>query len=259
MNKIVNHVNNLFFALPKTEENARLKDQILDSMQNKYEGYLHQGLPEDLAFGRVVAEFGQMKELLPDFDIERTASPAASPAKEPSPRLQAYMDEFQNYHGKFRLLIAFGVFCCILAPFGSGLVSSLSSSEAAVVSSFVLPVAIGVTTFIIAGMKYSSLKQMILALSRQENYLAYFEYFKDSDSLLEQNSSPSYRGYHENSYSSFSNSNNLAGRICGVIMLLATIAFLVLGIIFQMWNPGWIVFPIGALLCAIVGILSPRR
>lgn len=38
----------------------------------------------------------------------------------------------------------------------------------------------------------------------------------------------------------------------GVIMLLATAVYLLLGFVGHLWHPGWVVFPIAALLCAIV-------
>lgn len=38
----------------------------------------------------------------------------------------------------------------------------------------------------------------------------------------------------------------------GVIMLLATAVFLLLGFVGHLWHPGWVVFPIAGILCAIV-------
>lgn len=38
----------------------------------------------------------------------------------------------------------------------------------------------------------------------------------------------------------------------GVIMLLATAVYLLLGFVGHLWHPGWVVFPIAAILCAIV-------
>lgn len=50
----------------------------------------------------------------------------------------------------------------------------------------------------------------------------------------------------------------LIGKICGVIMLSATIIFCLLGFLGQLWEICWIVFPIGGILCGIVGtILGP--
>lgn len=44
-----------------------------------------------------------------------------------------------------------------------------------------------------------------------------------------------------------------AGGWGGVIMLSATAVFLLLGFIWNLWHPGWVVFPIGGILCGIVG------
>lgn len=46
-----------------------------------------------------------------------------------------------------------------------------------------------------------------------------------------------------------------ADLICGVTMILATLAFLILGAVFNLWHPGWVVFPVGGLICAIVSII----
>lgn len=46
------------------------------------------------------------------------------------------------------------------------------------------------------------------------------------------------------------------GRFGGVVMLLATAIFLVLGFVFGKWHPGWVVFPIGGIICAILGAVD---
>ena len=43
--------------------------------------------------------------------------------------------------------------------------------------------------------------------------------------------------------------------LCGVIMLSAVAVFLILGFVFSKWHPGWVVFPIGALLCGMVSTI----
>lgn len=45
------------------------------------------------------------------------------------------------------------------------------------------------------------------------------------------------------------------GKICGVIMLTATIAYLISGFIWNLWHICWIVFPVGGILCGIVGTI----
>ena len=48
------------------------------------------------------------------------------------------------------------------------------------------------------------------------------------------------------------------GKICGTIMLTATAIFLVLGFTLNLWYIAWVVFPIGGILCGIVGTIMGR-
>lgn len=42
---------------------------------------------------------------------------------------------------------------------------------------------------------------------------------------------------------------------CGCIMLIATIIFLVTGILFRAWDVCWLVYPVGGILCGIVSLI----
>lgn len=55
-------------------------------------------------------------------------------------------------------------------------------------------------------------------------------------------------------YDKNAGSEGLAGRICGVIMLLATAAFLAMGLGWHLWHICWVVFPVGGVLCGAVNI-----
>lgn len=50
-----------------------------------------------------------------------------------------------------------------------------------------------------------------------------------------------------------------SGKICGVIMLIATGIFLSLGFIFNLWKICWVVFPIGGILCGIVSTILEKE
>ncbi len=52
-----------------------------------------------------------------------------------------------------------------------------------------------------------------------------------------------------------SGKEKLADKITGAIMLAATAVFLLLGFVWNMWHPGWAVFPIGGVICGIVSTL----
>ena len=48
------------------------------------------------------------------------------------------------------------------------------------------------------------------------------------------------------------------GSICGVIMIIATIIYLIWGFIFNSWNINWCVYPVGGMLCGIVAIILKK-
>lgn len=49
------------------------------------------------------------------------------------------------------------------------------------------------------------------------------------------------------------------GKYCGVIMIIATIIYLLISFIFNIWEISWIVFPVGGMLCGIVSILLKKE
>ena len=51
----------------------------------------------------------------------------------------------------------------------------------------------------------------------------------------------------------------LSDAVCGSIMLVATAIYLVLGLVWNLWHPGWVVFPVGGILCGVVSSLLNVR
>ncbi len=47
----------------------------------------------------------------------------------------------------------------------------------------------------------------------------------------------------------------LKNALGGIIMLTATAVFLVLGFVWNLWHPGWVVFPVGGIVCGIIGAM----
>ena len=46
---------------------------------------------------------------------------------------------------------------------------------------------------------------------------------------------------------------------CGCIMLIATILFLIAGLVFRLWEICWIVYPVGGLICGMVTLILNRQ
>lgn len=53
--------------------------------------------------------------------------------------------------------------------------------------------------------------------------------------------------------------NSLVSVWCGCIMITATIVYLVMGLVFSMWNICWIAFVIGGMLCGIATLILKRE
>ncbi len=48
-------------------------------------------------------------------------------------------------------------------------------------------------------------------------------------------------------------------KYCGTIMLIATIIYLLISFIFNIWEISWIVYPVGGILCGIISILFKKE
>ena len=70
MNQVLkSFMDNLFSPLPTTDEMNRLKESLSIHMEEKYQEYKESGKSENEAIGLVIAEFGNMDEILAEYDI----------------------------------------------------------------------------------------------------------------------------------------------------------------------------------------------
>ena len=64
--------------------------------------------------------------------------------------------------------------------------------------------------------------------------------------------------YNRQNTEEYKSKEEKVGKICGVIMLTATIIYLITGFIWNLWHICWIVFPVGGILCGIVGTIMGK-
>lgn len=69
MDIIKNYLDNVFQALPQTQEILNLKNELLANMGDKYEELKAAGKTENEAIGIVISEFGNIDELLKEMNI----------------------------------------------------------------------------------------------------------------------------------------------------------------------------------------------
>ena len=82
MSKVSVYVDNVFAALPDTDEALQMKREITASMEEQYEAALAGGASEDAALGRAVSQFGSVEELREALGCEKEAAPSQRPTQE---------------------------------------------------------------------------------------------------------------------------------------------------------------------------------
>ena len=165
MNTIHNYVESVFVNLPRTSEMKRLKENMLVNMEDKYQSLKDSGSSENEAIGTVLAEFGNINEIIEEYDL----SLEENGFKENGDEIYLDDDEVENYlqhRHKYAFSIALGVFLCIIAValfftvialFEYLLPSVPEDTKDILAITFLLStIAIGVGLFIIFGIKESN-------------------------------------------------------------------------------------------------------
>lgn len=66
----MNYLENMFASMPKSKQMQQLKDDLLVHMEDKYQELKRAGKSENEAIGVVIAEFGNMEEIMDEFGID---------------------------------------------------------------------------------------------------------------------------------------------------------------------------------------------
>ncbi|MDE7164033.1 MAG: helix-turn-helix domain-containing protein [Clostridiales bacterium] len=53
--------------------------------------------------------------------------------------------------------------------------------------------------------------------------------------------------------------DRIASAACGAIMMTATAIYLVIGFVGNYWHPGWVVFPVGGIICGIINTIFKAK
>lgn len=109
------YIENMFAALPQTDEVLRAKRELLAMMEDKYNELKAEGRNENEAVGKVIAEFGNVDEVLDSLHIERNSGSN----EERAGSCRITKSEAQRYISADKrrsLLTAIGTMLCILSP-----------------------------------------------------------------------------------------------------------------------------------------------
>lgn len=208
------------------------------------------------------------------------------------------VEEYIKFNKKFALAMASGVVICIIALIVTGLCDELFHSEIIDISVFFGIVSVALMLFIYYGIQstnYEEIKKQIKKIpvkpeikkSFQTKFAiaitvgvvmcivglvagAIIDQYKLGDGFIGLGFFGFvaigvylfiYYGIQSDYYMPDKPTSNesLVEKISGVIMLVATIIFLVCGFLWGNWHPGWIVFVVGGILCGIVSVIFEKE
>ncbi len=120
MNKVLeSFIDNMFNQLPSTDEMKKLKKNLLDHMQDKYQAYLASGKTENEAVGLVISEFGSIDEILEAYQIDMTEATSNEIKQEEIDELLTTYKKQSNIIGLAVawIILAAGVFVALYMTF----------------------------------------------------------------------------------------------------------------------------------------------
>ena len=148
---------------------------------------------------------------------------------------RGFMKKFPFYIASATILIFIGVISIIIMNFNEGYAPagfSVEAWELFSVSLFLFLISIAVFLYVYSGMQHSKYN------------------------IKEYNEECIKEGYNtEHISEEVRKSIKLEDTISGIIMMVATISFLLMGFLGNLWHPAWVVFPVGGILCGIASII----
>lgn len=221
MERIRGFVENMFFGLPDSPELQRAKAQLIQGLADRYEEQLAQGRSEAEAFGIVAGEFGSMDELLAELGVpQMQPQPPVAPEPCPEPYPEVSREEYRDFLRWYPVANAMAVALCILS-----VAVWLLLRDAGRVRhiAMLLMVAAAVWTFVYLDQK----RKLFMG--------------------------------PQGGFSEISPQRRRINGIQYAMGILAVVVYQLLGFVWNLWHPGWLVFLVYAALCKLVEILCSRE
>lgn len=130
----------------------------------------------------------------------------------------AFLAQRAAFQRKFAIAIASGVVLCICAIIAGAVCDAFTHNDAYTCFAFFIPIAAAVAIFVYFGIRE--------------------DWYENC--------------YKEINHEAGSEPKNISDAIAAIVFPLAVVIYLILGFVFGLWHPGWIIFPICGLIVAAV-------
>lgn len=225
METIRNYVEALFAALPQDADTQRIKADMLSNLEEKYQTLLDEGKNEAEATGIVIASIGSAEELREEFGLSekaksstaKAASAADAADSQPDPAVVA---EYARYQTRKHTMIAIAVALFILSPFTCSFFDDTLHLPSTGNFLLFIMIAAGVALCILSG--------------RKDEYYCEFHGFG--------------RSKDEHSDNEDKKRHPISNLFSSIAFPVAAAIYVCIGVFFELWHPGWIIF----LLCSAV-------
>ena len=137
---------------------------------------------------------------------------------EPQEDHSAFLTQRAAFQRKFAIAIASGVVLCICAIIAGAVCDAFTHNDTYTCLAFFVPIAAAVAIFVYFGIRE--------------------DWYENRYKEIYHEAEPESKGFSD--------------AIAAIIFPLAVVIYLILGFVFDLWHPGWIIFPICGLIVAAV-------
>jgi len=217
---IKNHVESLFERAPSTRRANELKDELISNLTARYHDLLSQGMDEDAAYKTTIDGIGDISELISSLREQEVFDP-----------VQAQMQRQRS-----ALLI--------------------SSAVALYIVSIVFPILLGgISGDIDTPSGIIGMALMFMCWAAATGLLVYNGVSK-----------PRYLKYEDNIVEDFKEwksekvkKDAVLKSVYSMVYMVATVMFFILGLFFDAWHPGWLVFLLAPIAVQIIKLAAMYR
>lgn len=212
--RIKNHVEELFAGAPRSRRAIELKDELIANLNDRYNDLIAKGQDEGTAYNVVIAGIGDIDELIRGLREQEVFDPV----------------QIQMQRQKSALLVSVSV------------------------AIFIMSLIVPITFNYLENVQYNPIYQpvavilMLICWAVATMLLVYNAMSKPKYVKLEDTMVEDFKEWKVNT----EKQKTMRKSVNSLVWMLTVVVYLMLGLFFNAWHPGWLVFPLAAVVTHII-------